>query len=304
MKTPVALLIFNRPETTKRVFEEIRRAKPPVLLIVADGPRKNHPNEAGQCAAARAIIEQVDWNCEILKNYSEHNLGCKKRVSSGLDWVFNLVEEAIVLEDDCLPHFSFFQFCEELLNKYRDDSRIMNISGDNFQPWRKNRSPYSYYFSHYFYCWGWASWRRAWKHYDVDMKLWPQIQNSNWLQDVLHKSRSVKYFTKVLQDVYSGHVNTWDYQWMFACWIQSGLSILPNVNLISNIGFGEQATHTQSNSELANLPLNSMNFPLSHPPFVIRDVQADDYDQGNIFSVSLTKRIRSKINRFKSKLVS
>lgn len=156
LKTPVAFLIFNRPDTTRRVFAEIAKARPPKLLVVADGPRADHPDDVEKCAAVRAIIDGIDWDCKVLTNYSDINLGCKRRVSSGLDWVFDTVEEAIILEDDCLPHPAFFRFCEEMLNKYRDDKRIAMISGDNFQFGRK-RTEYSYYFSRYPHIWGWAS---------------------------------------------------------------------------------------------------------------------------------------------------
>ena len=152
LTTPVVFIIFNRPDTTAKVFEAIRQAKPPKLLVIADGARIDKPGEAEKCAAARAIINQVDWQCEVLTNYSNVNLGCRKRVSSGLDWVFEQVEEAIVLEDDCLPHPSFFQYCQELLEKYRDDERIMMISGDNFQ-FGNETTEYSYYFSRYGHCW-------------------------------------------------------------------------------------------------------------------------------------------------------
>src|SRR3989344_7840291 len=169
LTTPVAFLLFNRPETTARVFAASARAKPPNLLVVADGPRANRPGEAELCAAARAVIEKVDWDCEVVTHFSEVNLGCKCRMSSGVDWVFQTVPEAILLEDDCLPHPSFFRFCEEMLEGYRNDERISMIGGTNFQKGRE-RSPDSYYFSRYTHIWGWASWRRAWqKIYDVEM---------------------------------------------------------------------------------------------------------------------------------------
>ena len=174
LTTPVAFLIFNRPDTTARVFEAIRQAKPPKLLVVADGPRPDRPDDVEKCKAARAIIDRVDWACEVLTNYSDLNLGCGKRPATGITWVFEQVEEAIIFEDDCLPHPSFFRFCEELLNYYRHDERIMVISGNNFQ-FGRNRTDDSYYFSRYNHIWGWASWRRAWEYFDYDLKLWPKI---------------------------------------------------------------------------------------------------------------------------------
>jgi hypothetical protein len=169
MDIAVALIIFNRTDTTKKVFEVLRQVKPAKLLVIADAPRHNYPDDIEKCAATRQIIEQVDWNCQVIKNYSEKNLGNKLRISTGLNWVFEQVEQAIILEDDCLPHPSFLPFCEDLLDKYQDDQRIMTRSGNNFQFGRK-RTEYSYYFSRYTLIWGWATWRRAWQHYDAEMK--------------------------------------------------------------------------------------------------------------------------------------
>jgi hypothetical protein len=302
LTTPVAFLIFNRPDTTARVFEAIRQAKPPQLLVVADGPRPDRADDIEKCKAARAIIEGVDWDCEVLTNYSDLNLGCKNRVSSGLDWVFDTVEQAIILEDDCLPHPSFFRFCQDLLDYYRNDQRIMAISGDNFQFGRK-RTGYSYYFSCYNHIWGWASWRRAWQYYDVKMKLWQEIRDGNWLESILGKTQAVKYWRKIFQTYYDGKIDTWDYPWTFACWIQNGLTILPNVNLVSNIGFGEDATHTSSSkSRLANLGVQEMNFPLKCPPFLIRNEGADNYTQKNIFNPNLFQRIKNKLGRIANSL--
>ncbi len=293
LKTPVAFIIFKRPDTTEKVFEAIRQAKPPKLLVIADGARKDKPGEAGKCAATRAIIDRVDWDCEVLKNYSDINLGCGKRVSSGLDWVFDQVEEAIILEDDCLPHPTFFRFCEELLERYRYDERIASISGQNVQ-FNRKRTDYSYYFSRYNHIWGWATWRRAWQYYDFKMNLWSEIKRQNFLRDILQDEQAVKDWTKVFQNMYDGDKNTWGFQWQFACWIHNRLGIISNVNLISNIGFGAESTHlSNTKSRHANIPTEAMEFPLKHPPFMIRDEQADNFTQKTLFSSlnpSLVKR--------------
>jgi len=295
IKTPVAFLIFNRPDTTSQVFEAIRAARPFRLLVVADGPRAMQ-GDAEKCQATRAILQRVDWPCEVLTNYSEINLGCKGRVSSGLDWVFNNVEEAIILEDDCLPHPTFFRFCEDLLEKYRDDERIMMISGDNFQFGRK-RTAYSYYFSHYGHIWGWASWRRAWKKYDVTMQVWPEIRAGRWLHDLLGNRQIVNYWKQIFERVYNGEINTWDYQWTFACLVHNGLVILPNSNLISNIGFGNVATHTAGLSKFANMKRDPMFFPLHHPPYIVRDTQADAFVDKQMFMQSYLTRAVNKLKR-------
>lgn len=298
IETPVAFIIFKRPDTTEKVFEVIRQAKPPKLLVIADGPRKDKPGEAEKCAATRAIIDRVDWDCEVLKNYSEINLGCGKRVSSGLDWVFENVEEAIILEDDCLPHLSFFRFCEELLEQYRNDERIMSISALSV-PNRIRLTSDSYFFSRYQRSWGWATWRRAWKYFDFEMNMWSLVRDTNWLEDILENNNYAKDWTKIFESVYEKHINFWDYQWMFACWLQSGLSILPSVNLVTNIGFGVEATTTKNTDDIrANLRLESMSFPLQHPSFVIRDTQTDHVIQKKVHGLSNISRIKASFKQY------
>ncbi len=287
LKTSVVFIIFNRPETTKRVFTEIAKAKPPKLLVIADGPRADHPDDVEKCAAVRAIIDGVDWDCEVLTNYSDVNLGCKLRVSSGLDWVFDTVEEAIILEDDCLPHPTFFQFCEEMLERYWDDGRVMHIGGNNFLCTRKNLE-YSYYFSMYSHIWGWATWRRAWKYYDIEMKLWPTIRDNEWMQSIFDDKQYANHRKKIWDNTYNGKIDTWDYQWLFAVLTQNGVSILPKMNLISNIGFGKYATHTQKDGKLrADLQTSGVEFPLIHPLFMVRDAIAD----GNYKKINMSWKI-------------
>ena len=296
LKTPVAFIIFNRPDTTERVFAEIAKARPPKLLVVGDGARANREGEAAKVAATRAIIERVDWPCEVLTNFSEVNLGCKVRVSSGLDWVFEQAPEAIILEDDCLPHSTFFRFCQELLERYRDDQRVGMISGDNFQFGRK-RTADSYYFSKYTHIWGWASWRRAWKHYDVDATIWPVFRDGGWLVNHTYNQNEKKYWSNIFQSVYDEKIDTWDYQWTLATWSQGVLSVTPNVNLISNIGFGVDATHTQGASALANMKYEDMVFPLRHPKIFSAEHGADSFTAQTIFCPSIVARITNKLKK-------
>ncbi len=239
----------------------------------------------------------------MITNYSNINLGCKRRVSSGIDWVFQQVGEAIILEDDCLPDLSFFRYCEELLERYRDDTRIMFISGDNFQFGRKSTND-SYYFSR---CinntppiWGWATWRRAWQYYDVDLKLWGTMIDDNWLKDILEDRNIVEQWKQRFQSIYDHRFDTWDYQWVFACWVQNGLVILPNVNLISNIGYGTEATHSKATiTEFANMPVEAMSFPMKHSEFMIRDSRADRYSKDSMKRLTRIKQIISNPLRFK-----
>lgn len=281
MDTAVALIIFNRPDVTGRVFEEIAHARPKQLFVIADGPRVGIPGEAERCAAARAVIDCVDWDCEVLKNYSDTNLGVGTRPASGLSWVFEQVKEAIILEDDCVPHPTFFRFCEELLAKYRDDERVMHISGDN---WNFGQRPFSYFFSSYCYSCGWATWQRAFRHYDPDIQLWPTLRDTPWLMDILGEPRAVEFWKSKFDATYTTGMenNGWDWPWLFACWAHRGLSILPSTNLISNIGFGEDATHTKSTVDArAGVPVIEMRFPLKDPPYMVRDSEADQriFDQ-------------------------
>lgn len=297
LQTPVVLPVFNRPGPTRQVFAAIRTARPTSLIILADGPRSHVSHDAENCAATRAIVEAVDWPCELIRIYSPTNMGCARRVSSGLDEVFERFPAAIILEDDCVPDPTFFRWCDELLEHYEDDERVMCISGDNFQFGRR-RSPYSYYFSLHTHIWGWATWRRAWHHYDFDMVHWPEMRDNGWLRDVLGSKRHVDVWTRIFEAVYSGQINSWAYRWTFACWSQSGLTVLPSRNLVSNIGFGGEATHTRSPSKFANLATESMPFPLSHPYFVVRDVDADNRTMEEVFVPKpLARRIASRILR-------
>jgi hypothetical protein len=271
--TPIVLIIFKRPHTTKQVFEVIKTLQPCQLFVIADGPNPEHPGEIEKCAATRAIIDRVDWKCEVYKNYSDINLGCKKRISSGLDWVFSQVEEAIILEDDCIPQLSFFRFCQELLERYRHNERVFQITGENTHGYRCSDS--SYYFSAYSFYWGWATWKRAWKYFDGSLKQWQQVRESQWLQDYLGDYPSAQYWAEIFDLTYNGF-NSWGWAWTFTCFVNQGLCAVPNQNLISNVGFGEDAAHTTWEvDEIANLPTQSIDFPLHHPTKVTVNIQAE-----------------------------
>ena len=287
-RAPVALIVFNRPDTTARVFAEVARARPAKLFVIADGPRAERSDEAGRCRAVRNIVQRVDWPCELITNFSEQNLGCKRRLSSGLDWLFSQTEEAIILEDDCVPHPAFFRFADELLERYRHEPRVAQICGVNFRE-RRDIPADSYYFSRYPHIWGWASWRRAWRHYDVEMRSWPELRETRWLPRALGDSRQAAYWQRRFDRVHAGQIDTWDYQWTFACWKNDLVSIIPQSNLISNVGFGRDATHTRrKGSPLADLPAAGVEFPLRHPPSITRDPQQDDLTDAMFFSGTRT----------------
>lgn len=293
MKTPVAFIIFNRPDTAERVFLEIAKVKPPKLLVIADGPRVGRPGELEKCLATRAIIDRVDWPCEVVTNFSDNNLGCKGRLSSGIDWVFSQVEEAIILEDDCLPDAGFFQFCEEMLEKYRFDQRIGMVSGVNFLEDRLIIEE-SYYFSKYMPIWGWATWRRAWVNYDVSIKKWPKLKQDNFLKERIKSIDERNYWIKVFDKVYNGSIDTWDYQWVLCNWLQNRLSIIPNVNLISNIGFRSDATHTSGKSIYSCMKTEPIAFPLKHPSYVYPHTKADVFSAKAQFTNVFQRIIRNR----------
>lgn len=298
LTTPVLFLVFNRPETTKRVFEAIRSARPPRLYVGADGVRSGTTGEAEKCAEARRIATAVDWPCDVHTLFRDENLGCRKAVSQAIDWFFEQEAEGIILEDDCLPDPSFFRYAKELLNRYRDDERIMCISAQHFHG-DAHQPEHSYFFSRYNHCWGWASWRRAWQHYDHDLLNWPQLRNTDWLLSIGDGSRLFqRYWTHIFDRCHAGKIDSWAYRWTFSCWAQHGLATLPAKNLVTNIGFGDGATHTASTrSHFANLPLERLPVPLTHPYCVVRDVSADSWTDTTQYKLLQTV-ILIKIKQF------
>jgi len=289
MISPVLFIIFNRPDTTAKVFEAIRQARPPRLYIAADGHRATKQGEAQLCEETRRIVEAVDWPCEVQTLFRAENLGCKMAVSGAITWFFDHEEQGVILEDDCLPEPTFFDYCDELLDRYKDDPRVMCISGDNFLPADVRRGlTDSYYYSAFVHIWGWASWRRAWKGYDVTMSKWSPKLGEQLLGKVFPDNAPLRrIWTNTFTKTAAGEIGTWDYQWVFHCWMAGGLSCMPAHNLISNIGFDERATHTtESGHDHANLPTQPLAFPLKHPATVARHQQADGWSSDNLYPVA------------------
>lgn len=269
LQTPVALFVFKRPDTTRRVFEAISKVRPAKLFLIADGPRQDREGEAEACRQVRDIASRVDWQCEVFKNFSEANLGCGERMTSGLSWVFSQVEESIILEDDCLPDLSFFSFCQELLEKYRGDSRIAYISGDNLVE-NCAKTEYSYLFSRIGGIWGWATWRSEWHRYDRHLRDWPELRKQHALAEIFERSEAVKLYTRIFDAIYDKRgPDTWDYQWLYTNLKNNSLAIVPSTNLVTNIGFGADATHTSVTDSRFTLPVIPMDFPMKHPVSVI-----------------------------------
>lgn len=281
---PVLLLAFNRPETTAAVLESLRPVRPARVFFAVDGPRSGRDGEPERVAEVRRLAREIDWPCRVETLFRDRNLGCRAAVSEAIAWFFDHVEAGIVLEDDCVAHPSFFRFAAELLTRFRDDERVFMISGDNFQFGRR-RSRYSYYFSRHTHIWGWATWRRAWKHYDDRMTAWPELRAQGWLATILGNGAAADYWTRVFDATHQQRNDSWAYRWTYSAWTRQALTILPAVNLVSNIGFGDAATHTRlGTSRLARLPVQEMRFPLAHPPEVARDEDADRYTQRTVFS--------------------
>jgi hypothetical protein len=297
---PVLLLIFNRPDLTSRVFERIRQARPGKLFIAADGPRLDRENEPQSCAETRKVVEVIDWPCEVRRLYRDTNLGCMLAVSSAISWFFDHVEEGIILEDDCLPHPSFFPYCQELLNRYRLEPRVAMIGSNNIQPPRYRRARgTSYYFSKYPQIWGWATWRRTWQNYDVTLADWNGDQNA---LDRISNCRARRRLAKRFDHIKAGTLDSWAYQLVHQCLRYDCISISPSVNLVENIGFDDRATHTQPSSSVPHPQARPMDFPLIHPPSLAVDEKADlhtetwvqgaPHDVLSSLALSLQKRVR------------
>lgn len=234
MTPPVLFLIFNRPDLTKQVFQRIRAAQPPKLFIGADGPREGRSEEPRLCEEARHIATQVDWHCEVHTLFRDENLGCKEAVSSAITWFFEQVEAGIILEDDCVPHPSFFSYCDALLDYYAQDERIFAIGGNNFQPPTRNYGA-SYYFSVYPHIWGWATWRRAWRHYDGRIEAWPKLKQESWLQGWMGDRFAARYWSNIFDRVHNGEIDSWDYPWTFSICVQVECPLCPELTLFQTL---------------------------------------------------------------------
>lgn len=266
LNTPVLLLGFIRSQTAQKVFNEIKKVKPKKFFLAVDGPRSNKPEDKALCQKTRDIAKQIDWECEVKTLFQEKNLGCGLETMTAINWFFENVDEGIIFDDDCIPDQSFFYFCQELLEYYKDNEKIMHISGDNFQEGKK-RGNSSYYFSQYTHNWGWATWKRAWKYFDFDI-AGPEKKK-----------------------------HTWDTQWHLSVKKHHGLAILPNVNLISNIGFNNGATHTSHESKFSNMPTEAMVFPIIHPKKINRNLTADFFTYCEVFGGSVRKIVFHEITK-------
>jgi hypothetical protein len=299
-QTPVAIFIFNRPQCTERLMEALAVVRPARLFVIADGPRNSVEMEL--CGRTRAIIDRIDWPCTVAKRYATANTGCRESIPNGLNWVFDQVDRCIILEDDCIPKPSFFPFCEELLYRYEDDPRVMTISGHRSDGPNESNGD-SYFFSRYPSVWGWATWKGRWARFDLDMSRWGELRDSNWLDAILPTPRATAYWSRMFDHMKNG-MDTWDYALAYSCWLNKGLSIRPKVNMIENIGFGKDATHTRDadSAEIHAKPMD-VEFPLVHPTSLCVDEKADARIEWVSFSgmdERILQTIRCRIDRSRS----
>jgi hypothetical protein len=297
MNTPILFLIFNRPNETSEVFNALKIIKPKFLYVACDGPRKSVENDIENVVKTREILDQIDWDCKLKTLYRDTNLGCKTAVSTAISWFFKNVEEGIILEDDCIPDSSFFDYCSELLEYYRSDSRIMHISGLNFLSGPKDLLPSekSYHFSKYAAVWGWATWRRAWQLYDVDILNWPKAKEEKLHYNFCFNKREVVVWEDRFDTAYNHEIDTWDYQWAYCIFMNNGICVTPNTNLITNIGFNDNATHTFVRDNRSYLAQGTIDFPLTHTLRVVPDYNSDLVEFVAHINVPFYKRILKKV---------
>jgi hypothetical protein len=293
-KVPVALIFFKRM-CVLEVIERIRAYGPECLFLIADGGKNEE--EQLQCVAVRKEVEAaIDWPCRVQMLYSDDNLGCRKRIPSGLDWLFSQVDRAIILEDDVIPIISFFLYCQEILERYADNSRVWVVSGSNYVHSKEYCNEYSYLFSGYAELCGFATWRRAWQYYDREMSLWPEAHKLKLLKSFFLGRYEQAYWERIFQEVYD-HTCTcdpWDFQWLFSSWLNGALSVVPKHNQLTNIGWGADATHTKTALSFLEMPATELTFPLHHPPMVVRNAYFDrDYGRVMFYGTAYG-RIRRK----------
>lgn len=306
----VLFVIFNRLDTTKQVFETIRKAKPYRLYIAADGARDSRVGENEKVKAVRNYVtNNIDWECEVKTLFQEKNLGCKNAVDGAITWFFKNEEMGIILEDDCLPSQSFFGFCNHLLSKYKHDTRIAAIIGDNFS--KKIFSHDSYFFSRYTHMWGWATWRRSWMSHKEIMQNFELIAPTVKTLSINHKYANYRIIHNAIR-ANSGEIDTWDLQWVLSNYLNNSLAIVPQNNLVKNIGYGSGATHTKVYIEAKIVNNYELNFPLKHPIIMLPNSEYDNYLFTHVFDwksffiklvefKKLPQRISNKLANYKKK---
>jgi hypothetical protein len=301
--TPVLFIVFNRPNTTKVVFDAIRKAKPQKLYVAADGPRKGNKEDDGNCALVKEIVKQIDWECQVHYRFSEINQGCGPGPANAITWAFENEDRLIILEDDCVPAQSFFLYCNELLERYKNDSRIWLISGNQYNE-EAVTTQHSYFFSKYGHSWGWATWKRCWLEMDLSLSKYPKINSQDLFKSAYRTKEEFKFFQKKINTIYKNESlksHIWDFQFGFAVSLNGGLCIVPRNNLVKNIGYF--GTHSSKKDKLHNLPIDENYSIISHPDFVLPDVNYDAYHfkhhwkRKKPFLKRILKRIKIELKR-------
>lgn len=298
--TPILLIIFNRPDKVERLIDSLRTVKPTRVYVSADGPRKDVPTDNARCASARSALSRIDWPCEVITNFHECNTGADFGPEKALNWFFDTVEEGIVLEDDCIAHPDFFRFAQDMLSRYRTNDNIMMISGNNFQNGIR-RGEGSYYFSKYPSTWGWASWKRAWKHYDTKTSDYREFMNKNILDTICQSTIEKKYWKKFFEKINSGKLEHWDIKWIFAIWNNNGISITPNVNLVKNVGFGYDATHTFKHDDRMVVETGEIG-EIIPPSTIAAHKEADAYLFKHVYQFTTKKKFLYLVELIKKRL--
>jgi len=272
MNIPIVLIIYRRPDLVKQLVNSLRKFRPQNIYVVADGPKSGEENSL--CEESRSAIDLITWPCNIHKVYAKTNMGLRNRVVSGLNYVFKREKWAIILEDDLVLGSSFLKYADSLLKKYEKDERIIAINGNNFL-FNETLVKDSYYFTKYVHSWGWATWKRAWKLFDDNMTNWPEIRETDLLKKSLKSRISALYWKMIFDMVYAGNVDSWAYRWTYSALINQKLCVNPRYNLVSNVGYGKDASHTKYKSRLLNMPIRELTFPLKHPKQVVISEKLD-----------------------------
>ncbi len=293
LDTPILFLTYKRFGTSELVFESIKRVKPKKLYFVSNAPKNNDLEEFEKILKVRSLINQIDWDCDVKTLFREEYLEVKQSITLSISWFFSLEEKGIILEDDCVPSLSFFTFCQELLNFYENNTEVYSIGGCCFFE-DLNLPDNEYRFSKHAYIWGWATWRRAWLKYDLNMVEWPEFKNSNSFKSIFKNILVRYYWIRIFNLVYTSKINTWDYQWLYSIWLNDGITIIPNRNLISNVGFGLDSNFTHDNNSLeANMKVSEVRFPLNHFEGKIINKLEQEYVEKYIYRISIWSIIRN-----------
>lgn len=276
-EAPVLLIAFNRPNTTKKVFDAIKRARPTKFYVAADAPRIRNKEDIQNCSLVKNIVRDVDWDCDVHYRFAEKNQGCGPGPYNAINWAFKNEDRLIILEDDCVPVLSFFQYCNEVLERYKNDTRIWFVSGNQYNE-EAVKTPHSYFFSRYGHSWGWATWKRCWDFMDMSLAKYKLIIEQDLYKSSFRTTEEAIFFQNVIDKIYHNELlrnHIWDFQFGFVISSNGGLSIVPSKNLVTNIGY--EGTHSSNKTVFHDRPADETYSIKSHPDFVLPDVNYDTW---------------------------